>query len=139
LAEDTPVKGRVVGDERPAREHRLEGRENGLRARRVLEHLLGYPGKPANASTQWRARAHERGPALMELAAADEHDPDLDQLACIAAEAVGLGIDNHELGCGQSLIEKFQGGGNTPRSGRQANRLAAATPESGVLDLSLEG
>ena len=41
---------------------------------------------------------HQRLPALVQLAAADEHGADLGQLAGLAGEPVGLGVDDEELG-----------------------------------------
>ena len=47
-------------------------------------------------------------PAVVQLAAADEHRADLGQLARVAAEAVGLGVDDEELGGCDRLLEQIQ-------------------------------
>ncbi len=139
LTQHAPVKGSVVGDQRPAREYRLQDRQHGLRGRCLLEHLLGYPGEPADAAAQGRARSHERGPAIVELTAANQDHSDLDQLARVAAQAVGLGVDDHELGRGQALFEQFQAGGDTPWPGRDASRRAGDALKAGVLDVHASG
>ena len=61
----------------------------------------------------------------MQLAAADEHRPELGQLARVPAEPVGLGVDDQELRRGDRLLEQFQAMRDTPSSGRHAEPLAA--------------
>ena len=56
------------------------------------------PVKRWMPAPQRRARAHQRAPAIVQLAAADQHRADLGHLAGVAAEAVGLGVDDQELG-----------------------------------------
>ena len=51
-------------------------------------------------------RAHERGPAVVQLATADQHRAHLGHLARIAAEAVGLGVDDEKLGARDRLLEQ---------------------------------
>ena len=46
--------------------------------------------------------ADERAPAVVQLAAADQHRADLGQLAALAREPVGLGVDGEELGVASS-------------------------------------
>ena len=46
----------------------------------------------------------------MQLAAADEHRPDLGQLAALLRLAVGLGVDGEELGGQQRGVEQVGGG-----------------------------
>jgi hypothetical protein len=75
----------------------------------------------------------------VELAAAHEHDADLDELARVAAETVGLGIDNDELSRRQPLVKQVQANGDTPHSGRDASGLAATAPKVGVLDPHRKG
>jgi hypothetical protein len=56
----------------------------------------------------------------VQLAATDEYRADLNELACFPPEPVGLGVDDHELGRGDRLLEQFQATRDTPATGRQA-------------------
>ena len=80
-----------------------------------------------------RGDADERRPAVVQLAAADQHRADLRQLAALAREAVRLRVDGEELGGRERLLEEVRGGqqhwhrtaGHTPAAGRHAAALAA--------------
>ena len=67
-------------------------------ARRLVDHRLRDPGEALDAARQRRAHADERLPAVVQLAAADEHGADLGQLAGVAGQPVRLGVDDEELG-----------------------------------------
>ena len=62
----------------------------------------------------------------MELSAADKHGADLDQLAGVTAEPVGLGVDDNELGGRDRLLKQFQTSRDTPAAGRHATGGAVA-------------
>ena len=60
----------------------------------------------------------------MEFAPADEHRPDLGQLAVVPAEPIGLGVDGQELGGSDRLLEQFQAMRDTPAPGRSERAVA---------------
>ena len=52
-----------------------------------------------------RSDLHERVEGLVQLPAAHEHGAHLGHLAEVAAVAVGLGVERHELGGREGLVE----------------------------------
>ncbi len=72
-----------------------------LRRRRLVDHRLRDPGEALDLARERALDAHERLPALVQLAAADQDGGGLGQLAGLAAEPVGLGVDDEELGAAQ--------------------------------------
>ena len=105
-AQHAAVERRVVRHQHPPSEQLLERRQDGLEPGGVGQHLLRDPGEPLNAPPERPVAAHERGPAVVQLATADEHRADLGHLARIAAEAVGLGVHDEELGGRDRLLEQ---------------------------------
>ncbi len=92
-----------------------------LGGRRLVDHRLGDPGEALDAAREGCAHGHERLPAIVQLAAADQHGADLRELAGVAGQAVGLGVDGEELGGAQGLVEKHRtpGGVRLPPDGVQ--------------------
>ena len=68
--------------------------------RRAVDHRLRDAGEALDPARQRPLRPHERVEGLVQLAAAHQHGAHLGQLAQVAAEAVGLGVDREELGAG---------------------------------------
>ena len=62
--------------------------------------------------------------AVVQLAPADEHGPDLGELACLAGATVRLGIDGDELHRRKRLPDQGHPTGDTPWTGRFAAVLA---------------
>ena len=54
----------------------------------------------------------------MQLAASHEHGTDLGELAKVAAESVGLGVERHELGAGDILLEQLHRADTNYAAGR---------------------
>ena len=73
LPEHAPVERSVVGDQHPARQPLGERADDLLELRRAVEHLLRDPGEPPDAPAERHARAHQRAPPVVQLAAADQH------------------------------------------------------------------
>ena len=109
LAQDPAVERRVVRDHHAASQRRSSGGSTVLERGRAVDHRLGDPGKALDPAAQRRDRAHQRVPAVVKLAAADEDGADLGQLAVIAGEAVGLGVDDQELGGRDRFVQQLQG------------------------------
>jgi hypothetical protein len=121
LHEHAAVERRAVGDEHaPAQLHGEVG-QHGLGRRRLVDHRLCDPGEALDPARERRAHAQQRLPAVVQLAAADEHGADLGQLARVARQPVGLGVDDEEL-------RAVQGRGEIHRrwSTRQAGRQDSA-------------
>ena len=91
-----PVPAQLVGE---VRQHRVGGR-------RRVDHLLGDLREALDRARQRRRAADERLPAVVQLAPADEDGADLGQLAGLPRAAVGLGVDDEELGRGERLREQ---------------------------------
>ena len=131
LAQDAAVERRVVGDEhaRGRRADQLgEVGQDRVGGRRRVDHLLGDLREALDRARQRRGAADERLPAVVQLAAADEHRADLGQLAGLARAAVGLGVDDEELGgrerLGEQVHERM-----FSRRGRTAARAVAASAD----------
>jgi hypothetical protein len=107
LLEHAHVERGAVGDEHPAGEKRGDVGQDFLRRRSAVGHGLADPGEALDAPRQRSDRSHQRVEALVQLAAADQYGAHLSQLAIVAAPAVGLDVDRHELG----LDERAPGGG----------------------------
>ena len=52
-------------------------------------------------------RPHQRVECVVQLASADQHGADLGELAEVAGQPVGLGVDGEELGLGHWLVEQI--------------------------------
>ena len=125
LPQHAAVERRVVGDQHAARAAARQARGSTvLERRRAVDHRLRDAGEALDPAPQRHARAHQRRPAVVQLAAADQHRADLGQLARVAAEAVGLGVDDEELGGRDRLLEQVQATRDTPRAGRHEQVLA---------------
>ena len=110
LAQDAAVERRVVGDEhaRGRRADQLgEVGQDGVGGGRLVDHPLRDAREALDRARQRRDAADERLPAIVQLAAADEHRADLGQLAGVAGLAVGLRVDDEELGRRERLSEQL--------------------------------
>ncbi|CAA9474416.1 MAG: hypothetical protein AVDCRST_MAG30-351 [uncultured Solirubrobacteraceae bacterium] len=103
LAQHPLVEARGVGDEHAAAHPCGELREDGLGRGRGVDHRLRDPGEALDAARQRLRHADERGPAVVQLPASDEHGADLGELALLARAAVGLRVDGEELGGGERV------------------------------------
>jgi hypothetical protein len=103
LCEHAPVEGRVVGHEHAAGQQLRQIGQRGLGRRRGVDHLLRDLREALDRARQRDDPADERLPAVVQLAPAHEHRADLRELAGVAGAAVGLGVDDEELGRGQRL------------------------------------
>jgi len=106
LAQDAPVERGVVRDEDPVAQLLGEIREDGVGGRRRVDHLLRDPREALDRPRQRRGAVDERLPAIVQLAPADEDGADLGQLARIPRLAVGLRVDDEELGGDERLREQ---------------------------------
>ena len=92
--------------------------------RSVGQHLLRDPGEALDAPAQRTAAANQRGPAIVQLAAAYQHGSYLGHLARVAAQAVRLRVDDEELrGCDRTFEQRHDLR-DTRRAGRHASRIA---------------
>ena len=110
-----------------------------LGRRRLVDHRLRDPGEALDAARQRRADAHQRLPAVVQLAPADEHGADLGDLARVARQAVRLRVDDQELRAVQGRGE-IHGRWSTRRSGRQDSAIArpigSADREDGYIRIA---
>ena len=139
LAQHALVEGGVVGDEHASFELLGEVGQDRVGRRRGVDHRLRDLREALDRARQRRAAVDERLPAIVQLAAADEHGADLGQLARRARLAVGLGVDDEELGgrerLGEQVHERM-----FPRSGdalqaelqRSPHGAALGRPDAGV-------
>jgi hypothetical protein len=135
LAQHPLVEARRVRDEHPPAQPDREVGQHRLGGRRRLEHGLGDPGEALDAAAERSGDADERAPAVVQLAAADEHRAHLGELALLAGTAVRLRVDGEELGRGQRLGGEVGGEKHGPRrskrpSGRGARTLASTRSAS---------
>jgi hypothetical protein len=106
LREHPPVEGDVVAHEH-ATVHLLDQvRQDDFGLGRLVEHRVGDARQALYAARQRRAHRAQRGEAVVQLAAADEHGADLGELAAIAGVAVRLGVDDEELGAAQRVVDE---------------------------------
>ncbi|MFN8202086.1 MAG: hypothetical protein U0S48_05950 [Solirubrobacteraceae bacterium] len=124
LAQDAAVEARVVGDEHAPVQRGDEIGEDDLGLRRLVDHRLRDAGEPLDPARQRRADRAQRGEAVVQLTAAHEDRPDLGDLAGIAAQAVGLGVDGQELGGAQRKGEEVHDVCPTPWPRRSECDLA---------------
>ena len=109
LAQHATVERRVVGDEHARRwgsDQIGEVGQDRVRGRRGIDHLLRDLREALDRPRQRHGRADERLPAVVQLAAADEHRPDLRELAGVTGLAVRLRVDDEELGRRKRLGEQ---------------------------------
>jgi hypothetical protein len=104
LAQYPRVEARGVGDQHAPAHARGELGQHPLGRRSGVDHRLGDPREALDAARQRLRDADQGAPALVQLAAADEHGADLGQLAEVLAEAVGLRVDGEELGGQQGML-----------------------------------
>jgi hypothetical protein len=90
--------------------------QRGLGRGRLVDHRLGDAGEALDPAGERRAGLHEGLPAVVQLAPADEHGPDLGQLAGVARLPVRLGVDDEELGGAQGGVEEHGQGVLRPAS-----------------------
>jgi hypothetical protein len=124
LAQYAHVEARVVGDQHPSLHARGELGQDGGRLGRRVDHRLRDPGEALDAAPQRKLRANHRLPRLVQLAPADEHTADLGELALVAPEPVGLGVDGEELGGRERLVAQIHGEHLSALGGRHAYELA---------------
>ena len=105
LAQHAHVEARVVGDEHAPAQLRGEPRQHVLGRRRRVDHRLRDAGEALDVAPERLRDADQRRPLLVQLSAADQHRADLGQLAALAAEPVGLGVEGDELGGGEGQVE----------------------------------
>ena len=103
LAQHARVEAGVVRDEHPPAHLRRQLGQHALGRRRGVDHRLRDAGEALDAARERLRDADERAPAVVQLAAADQHRADLGQLAEVLAEPVGLGVDGEELRGEQGL------------------------------------
>ena len=129
LLEHADVEARRVGDEDAAAQLLGQLRQHLLGRRRLVDHRLRDPGEALDAAPERLGDADERAPAVVQLAAADQHGADLGQLAALLRLAVGLRVDGEELRAGERGFEKggfgHRAACHTPRAGRHEQALAA--------------
>ena len=132
LLEHADVEPRRVGDEDPALHLLGELGQDMLGRRRLVDHRLGDPGEALDAAAERLGDADQRAPAVVQLAAADQHGAHLGQLAALLRLPVGLGVDGEELSAGEQAVEEGGFGHRaaclTPRTGRHARALAVDSP-----------
>jgi hypothetical protein len=106
LLEHADVEARRVGDEDAPFELLGELGQDLLGRRRLVDHRLGDSREALDAATERLGDADQRAPALVQLAAADQHGADLGQLAALLRLPVGLGVDGEELRAGEQAVEE---------------------------------
>ena len=107
LPEHARVEAGGVGDEDAPGEQLGELLEHLLGRRRGVHHRLRDAGEALDPTRQRPFRPDDRVECLVQLAAADQHGAHLGELAEVAREAVGLGVDGEELGPGHGLVEQM--------------------------------
>jgi len=95
-----------VGDQDAVAQQLGQLPEHELRGGRPVDHRLGDPGEPLDRARQRRADPHQRLPAIVQLAAAHQYRADLGELTPVACAAVGLGVDDEELGGAQRTVQQ---------------------------------
>ena len=105
LAQHAAVEAGVVGHEHAALEQAGQLREHLVRRGRGVDHGLRDAGEPLDAARQRAFRPHQRVECVVQLTAAHEHGAHLGQLAEVAGEPVGLGVDGEKLGARERLVE----------------------------------
>jgi hypothetical protein len=101
-----PVERRAVRDEHAPLELGRQIGQHRLGGGRLVDHRLADAGEALDPARQRRADLQQRLPAVVQLAAADEHGADLGQLARAARGPVGLRVDDEELGGAQGRVEQ---------------------------------
>jgi hypothetical protein len=96
-----------VADEDAAAQLLGEVGQDELGRRRLVDHRLRDAGEALDAARQRRADADERLPAVVQLAAADEHGADLGQLARVAGLPVRLRVDDEELRVCERCVQQI--------------------------------
>ena len=115
LAQNADVEAGVVGDHHPPLEQVGQLAEHLVRRRRSVHHALCNAGEALDAARERPLDPDERVVGLVQLPAAHEHRPDLGHLAEVAAVAVRLGVERHELGGGEGCGESGHGPAIEPR------------------------
>ena len=105
LAQHPAVERRAVGHEHAPAQLRGQLGQLRLGRGRLVDHRLGDAGEALDPARERGADRQQRLPALVQLAAADEHGAHLGELAGIARQPVRLGVDDEELRGGDGLIE----------------------------------
>ena len=136
LVQHARVEARVVRDEHAAPQLLRELGQHARRRRRRVDHRLRDPGEALDAARQRLLDADERAPALVQLAAADEHGADLGQLAGVAREPVRLRVDREELGGEQREVGEL---GHEPPFLRLAPDVVHGLVRTGMFISVLRG
>jgi hypothetical protein len=105
LAQHPAVEGGAMGDQHTTAHLRRQLGQARVGRRRLVDHRLSDPGEALDAARERCAHRQQRLPALVQLAPAHEHGAHLGQLAGLAGQTVGLGVDDEELRGGDGLIE----------------------------------
>ena len=119
-------------DEHAAVELVGEVGQDGVRRRRRVDHLLRDLREALDRARQRRGAVDERLPAVVQLAAADEHRADLGQLARLPGAAVGLRVDDEELGGRERLGEQVHERMFSRRADGCTHRLQRRRPGAAV-------
>ena len=109
LPQHPRVERGVVGHQHAAAHQRRQLGQRRLGRRRQVDHVLGDPGEALDAAPERLADAHQRLPAVVQLAPADQHGADLGELAALAPQPVRLGVERQELGGGEGLGQEVRG------------------------------
>jgi hypothetical protein len=94
-----------VGDHHAPLQQFAQLLEHLARRRRGVHHRLRDAGEALDPARERPFRPHHRVECLVQLASTHQHGADLGQLAEVAGQAVGLGVDGEELGPGDGLVE----------------------------------
>ena len=94
-----------MGDQHAAAQQLAQLRQHVLGRGRRVEHRLRDAREALDPAPERVRDADQRVPLVVQLAAADEHRPDLGQLAALARQAVGLGVEGDELRGGEGQVE----------------------------------
>ena len=127
--------GRPAPGRRAARPAPRAPRRGGGRG---VDHRLRDAGEALDAARQRAFRPHQRVECVVQLAAAHQHGADLGQLAEVAGEPVGLGVDGEELGAGHGLVEQIHERPMQPSGsdGSQGAARPGAKPSARALSLA---
>ena len=124
LAQHAHVEGRVVRHQHPPAQHASRARAAPPRARGAASTIACViPVKRWMPRPSGCATPTSEVELVVQLAAAHQHRADLGQLAAIAGETVGLGVEREELGRGERLFE--HGPRSMSRGSDGATALAA--------------
>jgi hypothetical protein len=105
LAQHAHVEARVVGDQHAAVQQVGQLGQHLLGRRRAVDHPLRDAGESLDPARERALHLDQRVERLVKLPAAHQNGADLGHLAQVAAVPVGLGVERHELGGCEGLVE----------------------------------